>query len=149
MENNDISGRKGPSRRAFLSASAVTAVAAPILARSAPADAATARLATAGAGSALTRRAPHSDLRAMLGEVPVVIVRAGERIHALADRCSHLSGPLSEGDLDDGCLTCPWHGSKFRLADGAVVRGPATAPQPVFDTRVRSGVVQVCLPDAG
>ena len=53
----------------FLSASAVTAVAAPILARSAPADAATARLTTAGADSAVTRREPDSDLRAMLGQV--------------------------------------------------------------------------------
>jgi hypothetical protein len=69
MENNEVKGSRGSTRRTFLSASAVTAVAAPILARSAPADAATARLATAGAGSALDRREPDSDLRAMLGEV--------------------------------------------------------------------------------
>jgi nitrite reductase/ring-hydroxylating ferredoxin subunit len=88
-------------------------------------------------------------VRVMLGEVPVVIVRTGDRVDALADRCSHLSGPLSEGDLENGCLTCPWHGSMFRLADGSVARGPATAPQPVFDTRVRAGVLQVRLPGAG
>jgi nitrite reductase/ring-hydroxylating ferredoxin subunit len=85
----------------------------------------------------------------MLGDVPVVVVRDGERIHVLADRCSHLSGPLSEGDYRDGCLTCPWHGSTFRLADGAVERGPATAPAPVFSTRVIEGIIQVCLPGAG
>ena len=69
MENNEVKGSRGSTRRTFLSASAVTAVAAPILARSVPADAATARLETAGAGSALAQREPDSDLRAMLGEV--------------------------------------------------------------------------------
>src|SRR6202046_2709984 len=64
MENNEVQGTRRSTRRTFLSASAVTAVAAPILARSAPADA-----ATAGASSALPRRQPDSDLRAMLREV--------------------------------------------------------------------------------
>lgn len=88
-------------------------------------------------------------VRRMLGEVPVVILRQGRGMHALAERCSHMSGPLSDSDLADGCLTCPWHGSKFRISDGSVARGPATAPQPVFRTRVRDGVIQVLLPDAG
>jgi hypothetical protein len=69
MENNEVQGSRGSTRRTFLSASAVTAVAAPILARSAPADAATARLATAGAGSVLTHREPGTDLRALLQQV--------------------------------------------------------------------------------
>ncbi|MGH3069564.1 MAG: Rieske 2Fe-2S domain-containing protein [Streptosporangiaceae bacterium] len=87
--------------------------------------------------------------KAMLGDVPVVVIRDGGDVHVLAGRCSHLSGPLAEGELDAGRLTCPWHGSVFRITDGAVVHGPATAPQPVFRTRVRAGVIQVCLPDAG
>lgn len=88
-------------------------------------------------------------VRRMLGEVPVLAVREDGRVHVLADRCSHLSGPLSEGSLDGGCLTCPWHHSTFRVTDGAVVRGPATAPQPVFRTRIAGDVIQVCLPGAG
>ena len=88
-------------------------------------------------------------VKAMLGEVPVVVIRDGSAVHVLAGRCSHLSGPLAEGELDAGCLTCPWHGSVFRISDGGVVHGPATAPQPVLRTRVREGVIQVCLPDAG
>ncbi len=88
-------------------------------------------------------------VKAMLGEVPVAVIREGRDVHALAGRCSHLSGPLFDGGLDDGCLTCPWHGSAFRISDGSVARGPATAPQPVFRTRVRDGIIQVCLPDAG
>ena len=88
-------------------------------------------------------------VRQLLGEVPVVAVRAGGAVRVLADRCSHMSGPLSDGELADGCLTCPWHGSVFRIADGSVARGPATAPQPAFETREVGGAIQVCLPGAG
>jgi nitrite reductase/ring-hydroxylating ferredoxin subunit len=88
-------------------------------------------------------------VRQMLGEVPVVAVRVDGVASVLADRCSHMSGPLSDGDLDGGCLTCPWHGSVFRVADGSVARGPATAPQPSFEVRETGGVLQVRLPGAG
>jgi nitrite reductase/ring-hydroxylating ferredoxin subunit/uncharacterized membrane protein len=88
-------------------------------------------------------------VRQMLGEVPVVAIRTNGTIHVLADRCSHMSGPLSGGELADGCLTCPWHGSVFRITDGSVARGPATAPQPAFEAREAGGAIQVCLPGAG
>lgn len=93
--------------------------------------------------------ADHSPVKRMLGDVPVVVIRDDRQVHVLAERCSHLSGPLSEGELAGDCLTCPWHGSVFRVSDGTVVRGPATAPQPVFQVRVIGGIIQVCLPDAG
>jgi len=92
-------------------------------------------------------------VRQMIGEVPVVAIRYRGAVRVLADRCSHMSGPLSGGELSaDGsgaCLTCPWHGSTFRVADGSVARGPATAPQPCFETREVGGAIQVCLPGAG
>jgi len=87
--------------------------------------------------------------RRTLGDVPVVVIRDEQGVYVLADRCSHLSGPLSEGDYRDGCLTCPWHGSTFRISDGTVARGPATAPQPTFRTRITGETLQVCLPGAG
>jgi nitrite reductase/ring-hydroxylating ferredoxin subunit len=69
-------------------------------------------------------------------------------VRVLSDHCAHLGGPLHQGrivtDQGDLCVTCPWHGSTFRLADGSVVHGPATARQPAFETRVTdSGSVQV------
>ena len=88
-------------------------------------------------------------VRQVVGEIPVVAVRARGAVRVLADRCSHMSGPLSEGDLNDGCLACPWHGSVFRIADGSVARGPATAPQPAFQVREVGGALQVLLPGAG
>ncbi|WP_051709985.1 Rieske 2Fe-2S domain-containing protein [Streptomyces sp. NRRL S-350] len=88
-------------------------------------------------------------VRRTTGELALVVVRDGEQCHVLAERCSHLSGPLSEGTVVDGCLRCPWHGSEFRLRDGEVVHGPATAPQPVLESRVLSGHLEVRLPGAG
>ncbi|WP_369154274.1 Rieske 2Fe-2S domain-containing protein [Streptomyces sp. R02] len=89
-------------------------------------------------------------VRCVVDDVPVLVVReTGGEVHALAERCSHLAGPLSEGTVADGCVQCPWHGSVFRLSDGWNVEGPATAPQPAFDTRVVDGHVEVRLPGDG
>ncbi len=65
----------------------------------------------------------------------LVLVREGEMIHALHDTCAHAGGPLHEGQLVDGCIECPWHGSRFRISDGRVVRGPAVYDQPRFEVR--------------
>ncbi|ETA02298.1 (2Fe-2S)-binding protein [Frankia sp. CcI156] len=89
----------------------------------------------------------------LLRDVPVVLLRKGDHVDVLAGRCSHLSGPLHKGEIirRDGftCLRCPWHGSTFRVTDGAVVHGPATAPQPRFDVWISDGEVRVRLPGAG
>ncbi len=80
---------------------------------------------------------------AMVGVVPVLLVRREGQVFALADRCTHRGGPLHEGDVVGDCIECPWHSSRFNLRDGRVVRGPATRPQPLFETRVTDGRVQV------
>ena len=77
------------------------------------------------------------------GGMPVLLVRKGERIHAIAETCSHLGGPLSEGKLEDHAIRCPWHGSCFSLEDGRVLEGPAVHAQPVLDVRVRDGNIEV------
>jgi nitrite reductase/ring-hydroxylating ferredoxin subunit/uncharacterized membrane protein len=73
----------------------------------------------------------------------VFLVRQGEEIFALGEVCSHLAGPLAEGKLQDCSIICPWHGSRFNLRDGQVLDGPATFPQPRFETRVRDGQIEV------
>ncbi|MDI3340566.1 MAG: Rieske 2Fe-2S domain-containing protein [Sphaerobacter sp.] len=77
---------------------------------------------------------------------PVVLLRRGERVYALAATCSHLGGPLHEGELHpDNTVTCPWHGSTFAFDDGHIVTGPATIEQPVFETRIKDGQIEVRL----
>jgi nitrite reductase/ring-hydroxylating ferredoxin subunit/uncharacterized membrane protein len=96
---------------------------------------------------------PDAELaQRSVGGVGLVVVRRGRHIDVLADACSHLAAPLSEGtftaESGQGCVVCPWHGSTFRLSDGGVVHGPATAPMPHFLTRIVNGQVEVSLPGA-
>lgn len=104
---------------------------------------------------AIDELAEGTMVRRVLGgdndDVPLLALRRGTAVTVLSGRCSHLSGPLHEGRVtDDGrCVVCPWHGSVFRLADGSVQRGPATAPVHAFETRVADGRVQVRLLGAG
>ncbi|WP_067170966.1 Rieske (2Fe-2S) protein [Microtetraspora niveoalba] len=83
-----------------------------------------------------------------LGYIDLFVLRLGDGVSVLADRCSHLAGPLHQGRLvmEEGqpCVICPWHGSVFRISDGTVAHGPATSRQPAFQTRLRGdGIVQV------
>jgi nitrite reductase/ring-hydroxylating ferredoxin subunit len=61
----------------------------------------------------------------------------------LENTCSHAGGPLNEGTVEGGDVICPWHGSRFRLRDGAVAGGPATFPQPHLEARKVAGRIQV------
>jgi nitrite reductase/ring-hydroxylating ferredoxin subunit/uncharacterized membrane protein len=81
--------------------------------------------------------------RVQVGDVAVVLVRQGSLVRALADTCAHLGGPLSEGTVQDGMITCPWHGSTYSLDDGSIVCGPTTNPQPSFECRLRGGQVEI------
>jgi nitrite reductase/ring-hydroxylating ferredoxin subunit/uncharacterized membrane protein len=65
-------------------------------------------------------------------------------VAAISNVCGHAGGPLNEGEFDaEGCVTCPWHGSVFRLADGHVVHGPATGHQPRYEVRSAGGRLAV------
>jgi nitrite reductase/ring-hydroxylating ferredoxin subunit len=87
---------------------------------------------------------PERELtRAEANGVGVLLVRDGEWIHALSDRCSHRGCSLSEGELLSDAVRCRCHGSTFRLEDGSIVKGPATAPQPAYDARESDGTIQV------
>lgn len=81
----------------------------------------------------------------VVGDTPVLLLRHSDALHAMHDRCSHRGCPLSDGEIDGELVVCGCHGSRFRLEDGSVERGPATAPQPVFETRESGGQVQVRL----
>jgi nitrite reductase/ring-hydroxylating ferredoxin subunit/uncharacterized membrane protein len=85
--------------------------------------------------------------RASLDGVEVVLYRTGERIWALANRCSHRGGPLFRGKEVgvDGqpSVECPWHHSVFRFEDGSIQQGPATAEQPVLEARIHEGTVEL------
>lgn len=89
---------------------------------------------------------PEGQLRRVqAGGMPVLVVRLGSGLHAIADTCTHAGGPLHEGTLEGDVVTCPWHGSRFCVEDGSVRRGPASFAQPRFAVREQDGKVDVRL----
>ena len=83
---------------------------------------------------------------AKAGKIAVLIVKQKGEIFAIANTCSHLGGPLCDGELKEDCsVVCPWHHSQFSLKDGSVISGPATEPQPKFDVRLMNGQIEVKL----
>jgi nitrite reductase/ring-hydroxylating ferredoxin subunit len=75
-------------------------------------------------------------VRGRVGINSLVLVRDGETVHALHETCAHAGGPLSKGTVVDGCIQCPWHGSRFRLSDGTARRGPTVYDQPRYEVRL-------------
>jgi len=83
---------------------------------------------------------PHATpTKARAGINDLVLVRIGATVNALHAVCAHAGGPLAEGTVVDGCIQCPWHGSRFRLDDGRVAQGPALYDQPVYEIREADG----------
>jgi nitrite reductase/ring-hydroxylating ferredoxin subunit len=82
--------------------------------------------------------------------VPLAAVRRGARVDVFVGACSHLSGPLYEGTVEnvsgEDCLVCPWHGSAFDLEKGQPRRGPAANPQEKLEVRMEAGRVMARLP---
>ena len=76
--------------------------------------------------------------------IPILVTRDDTGLHAVSGICTHRGAPLAEGTQEDGCVRCPWHGSRFRLHDGAIVEGPATFPLACFEAATdASGTVRV------
>lgn len=79
----------------------------------------------------------------------IAVVRVGDDVYALGDRCSHANYSLAEGEVDgDGrTLECWKHGSEFSLETGAALTLPATKAVPTYDVRVDDGDVVILVED--
>ena len=78
----------------------------------------------------------------MLGGDRVAVFRYGRKISAISNACQHQNGPLGEGRVIDGLVTCPWHGFQYRPEDGCSP-APFTEKVPTFKVKVKSGRVFV------
>jgi nitrite reductase/ring-hydroxylating ferredoxin subunit/DMSO/TMAO reductase YedYZ heme-binding membrane subunit len=72
----------------------------------------------------------------------IAVFRVGAKIFALSNRCRHQGGPLGEGRIVDGCVTCPWYGFQYRPEDGASPP-PYKEKIPTHRTRIENGRVFV------
>ena len=96
------------------------------------------------------RLAPEQDFAGRLGFVgrveetpagPVAVYHVGGRLHAISDVCPHAGASLCGGELDGDVVTCPRHGSQFRVTDGERVRGPADEAVATVRVLVEAGDV--------
>lgn len=73
---------------------------------------------------------------------PIAVFRHGDLVSAIAGTCVHQGGPLAEGRIVGGCVTCPWHGYQYRPDDGCSPP-PFTEKLATHRVRVRDGIVEV------
>lgn len=78
---------------------------------------------------------------------PVCLAKVDGEVYAFTDDCTHIGGPLNEGELDGDVLTCPWHGAQFNVRTGKVLRGPARQDIQTYAVRVDNQDIFVSIPD--
>lgn len=81
-----------------------------------------------------------------VGDKLIALFRVGGAYHAIDDVCPHMGASLSDGLVENGIVTCPWHAWRFRLADGAWADNPRIKIG-CYAVRVEGGAVQVQTPD--
>lgn len=79
---------------------------------------------------------------ALSPEERVAVFRNGNTIAAVANACAHQNGPLGEGKIVGGCITCPWHGFGYRMTDGCSPP-PFTEKIPTYRLRLNDGMLFV------
>ena len=73
----------------------------------------------------------------------VALFRVDGDFQAIGNECTHMGGPLGEGEVDGETVTCPWHGAQFDITSGAVLEDPADDSVPEYEVRVNGDEVQV------
>jgi len=73
----------------------------------------------------------------------ILVLKRNHQYYAMDNQCTHQNFPLEEGDLEDGILTCPYHGAAFCIRTGAVKTAPAFEDLRTYPTRVEKGMVQL------
>jgi nitrite reductase (NADH) small subunit/3-phenylpropionate/trans-cinnamate dioxygenase ferredoxin subunit len=81
-----------------------------------------------------------------IGKKEVAVFNVGGQLFALDDTCPHMGASLSGGHVEDGCVTCPWHYWRFRLADGAWADSPRVKTGS-YSVHVVGDEVQLELPE--
>jgi nitrite reductase/ring-hydroxylating ferredoxin subunit len=72
-----------------------------------------------------------------------MVINSEGRLFCLQARCTHAGAPLAEGTVENDILTCPWHGSKFRISDGEVLEGPAKRGLHVYKSMTKDNFLYI------
>jgi nitrite reductase/ring-hydroxylating ferredoxin subunit len=81
----------------------------------------------------------------VLKETEILVIKHLGQIYCLQARCTHAGAPLVEGELMDDVLQCPWHGSRFNIKTGSVIRGPAEKQLRMYNSKIEEDRLLVDL----
>ena len=73
----------------------------------------------------------------------VVVANVDGNYFAFGNECTHVGGPLVEGELEGENVTCPWHDTVFNIKSGEALEGPGTEPVPTYEVRVEGDDIQI------
>ena len=73
----------------------------------------------------------------------ILVINRNMKFYCLQARCTHAGAPLVEGEVENGILKCPWHGSRFSIETGEVVNGPAKKQLPVYLSMIKDNSIFV------
>ena len=96
-----------------------------------------------GAETAATETTP---LSAEIDGIAIIVLRCGDAVHAIEDRCTHDGEPLAGAEVENCQVICPRHGARFCLRTGEALTPPAYEPVRTFKARVEKGRILVELP---
>lgn len=85
---------------------------------------------------------PGARRTVVAGTREIALFNVDGRLYAIEGACPHQGGPMAEGWVENGCVTCPWHAWTFDLATGKMTLGDY-ATVDVFDVRVENGMIYV------
>jgi nitrite reductase/ring-hydroxylating ferredoxin subunit len=73
----------------------------------------------------------------------ICLANVNGKYYAISNVCTHMGGPLAEGKLEDYIVQCPWHGSRFDIRSGKIVRPPAMKPEPIYEVKVENNDILI------
>jgi nitrite reductase/ring-hydroxylating ferredoxin subunit len=78
-----------------------------------------------------------------VGGKEIALFNVAGSFHAIDNNCTHVGGPLCEGELDGNEVTCPWHGATFDVTSGAALGPPASAAVSRYNVRIEGSEIEV------
>ena len=73
----------------------------------------------------------------------IALFNVGGSFHAIDNTCTHVGGPLCEGEIDGAQVTCPWHGGVFDVTTGEVLGPPPGSAVNRYNIRVDGPDIEI------
>jgi nitrite reductase/ring-hydroxylating ferredoxin subunit len=75
----------------------------------------------------------------------VCVANVEGKYYAIGNVCTHMGGPLAEGKLEGNVVQCPWHGSRFDVTTGKILRSPAMGEEPTYEVKVEDNTNNILI----